>query len=55
MYNDLINFWPKIKKGGYVGGDDIVYEEVLNDVKKFCKEFNVKVEYNSNSFLIHKE
>ena len=55
VYNDLINFWPKIKKGGYVGGDDIVYEEVLNDVKKFCKEFNVKVEYNSNSFLIHKE
>ena len=45
MYNDLINFWPKIKKGGYVGGDDIVYEEVLNDVKKFCKEFkNVSFE-----------
>jgi len=55
VYNDLINFWPKIKKGGYVGGDDIAYQEVLDDVKKFTKEFNLKVKYDYNSFLIHKE
>ena len=55
VYNDLENFWPKIKKGGYVGGDDIVYEEVLNDIGKFSKEYDVKVKYDYNSFLITKE
>jgi predicted O-methyltransferase YrrM len=59
VYNDLKNFWPKIKSGGTIGGDDIVYEEVLDDVKKFSKEYNVKVKYKNtdglNSFLITKE
>ena len=55
VYNDLKNFWPKIKKGGYIGGDDIHYKEVLDDVKKFSKEYDVKVKYDYNSFLIHKE
>jgi hypothetical protein len=55
VYNDLVNFWPKIKIGGTIGGDDIHYEEVLNDVKKFSKEYKVDVKYNYNSFLITKE
>jgi hypothetical protein len=59
VYNDLINFWPKIKKGGYIGGDDIVYNEVLDDVKKFSKEYDVEVRYENtnglNNFLIIKE
>ena len=55
VYNDLVNFWPKIKVGGTIGGDDIHYEEVLNDVKKFSKEFNVDVKYDYNSFLITRE
>ena len=55
VYNHLVNFWPKLKKGGYIGGDDIHYEEVLDDVKKFSKEYDVKVKYDYNSFLITKE
>ena len=55
VYNDLVNFWPKIKIGGTIGGDDIHYEEVLNDVKKFSKEYKVDVKYDYNSFLITKE
>ena len=55
VYNHLVNFWPKIKKGGYIGGDDIHYEEVLDDVEKFSKEYDVKVKYDYNSFLITKE
>jgi len=55
VYNDLVNFWPKIKSGGTIGGDDIVYEEVSDDVKKFSKEYDVKVKYDYNSFLITKE
>ena len=55
VYNDLVNFWPKIKVGGTIGGDDIHYEEVLNDVKKFSKKYKVDVKYDYNSFLITKE
>jgi len=55
VYNDLVNFWPKIKNGGTIGGDDIHYEEVLNDVKKFSKKYKVNVKYDYNSFLITKE
>ena len=59
VYNDLVNFWPKLKKGGVIAGDDIVYEEVLNDVKKFSKEYNVEVRYQNtdgfNNFLITRE
>ena len=55
VYNDLKNFWPKIKSGGTIGGDDIVYEEVSDDVKRFSKEYDVKVKYDYNSFLITKE
>tara|TARA_R100001082_G_scaffold3638_1_gene2918 strand:- start:360 stop:1019 length:660 start_codon:yes stop_codon:yes gene_type:complete len=55
VYNDLVNFWPKIKSGGTIGGDDITYQEVLDDVKKFSKEYDVKVKYDYNSFLITKE
>ena len=55
VYNDLVNFWPKIKNGGTIGGDDIHYEEVLNDVKKFSKKYKVDVKYDYNSFLITKE
>jgi predicted O-methyltransferase YrrM len=55
VYNDLVNFWPKMKSGGTIGGDDIAYQEVLDDVKKFSKEYDVKVKYDYNSFLITKE
>ena len=49
------NFWPKIKKGGHIGGDAIVYEEVSDNVERFSKEYDVKVKYDYNSFLITKE
>ena len=55
VYNDLVNFWPKIKIGGTIGVYDIHYKEVLDDVKKFSKEYDVKVKYDYNSFLITKE
>ena len=59
VYKDLVNFWPKIKNGGTIGGDDMVYNEVADDVKKFSKEYNVKVRYENtdglNHFLITKK
>jgi len=54
VYKDLVNYWPKLKIGGVIAGDDIHYEEVLDDVKKFTKEYDVEVEYDFNSFKIRK-
>ena len=55
VYNDLVNFWPKLKVDGVIAGDDIHYKEVLSDVEKFSTEYNVKVQYDYNSFKITKE
>ena len=54
VYNHLVNFWPKLKKGGVIGGDDIEYGDVLHDVKKFTKEKNIKITYSYNGFKLIK-
>ena len=53
VYNDLVNFWPKIKNGGTIGVDDMVYNEVSDDVKKFSKEYYVEVRYENTNGLNH--
>ena len=55
VFRDLENFWPKIKMGGFIGGDDL--EEVREDVEKFVGMYNIKdihQTYTPNGFLIHK-
>ena len=54
VYNHLVNFWPKLKIGGVIGGDDIHYKDVLNDVKKFTKENNIEITYSHNGFKVIK-
>jgi predicted O-methyltransferase YrrM len=54
VYNHLVNFWPKLKVGGVIAGDDIAYEDVLNDVKKFTKENNLEITYSHNGFKVIK-
>jgi predicted O-methyltransferase YrrM len=54
VYNHLVNFWPKLKVGGVIAGDDIEYEDVLNDVKKFTKENNLEITYSHNGFKVIK-
>lgn len=54
---DLTNFWPKIKKGGYIVCDDIVYESVMDAVRDFCSKNMISldtVEMNNNSCIIKK-
>lgn len=41
LFEFLNNFWPKLKKGGILAGDDIIFEDVQNGVNKFCKEHNI--------------
>ena len=52
VYNHLVNFWPKLKTGGVIAGDDIAYIDVLNDVKKFTKENNLEITYSHNGFKV---
>ena len=54
VYNHLKNYWPKMKNNGVIGGDDIHYEPVLNDVKKFTKENNLEITYSHNGFKVIK-
>ena len=54
VYNHLVNFWPKLKVGGVIAGDDIAYIDVLNDVKKFTKENNLEITYSHNGFKVIK-
>ena len=54
VYNHLVNFWPKLKTGGVIAGDDIAYIDVLNDVKKFTKENNLEITYSHNGFKVIK-
>lgn len=58
VYNDLIGFWDKIKPGGYIGGDDIVYPDVEACFNKFILEKGIRksnYEFTKNGFLIHKD
>ena len=49
LYNMMSNFWPKIKKGGYMAGDDINFDDVKSAVNKFCKKNNLKYEQTTIS------
>lgn len=57
VLSDLKNFWPKIKKGGYMICDDTVYESVMDAVRDFCIEKSIshqEIEFNNNSCIIKK-
>lgn len=57
VYADLTNYWPKVKNGGFMICDDIVYESVTDAVDKFCENYGItleKREYNKNSVIIKK-
>ena len=50
----MSNFWPKIKKGGIMAGDDINFDDVKSAVNKFCKENNLQYEQTPLSWVIRK-
>ena len=58
VYRDLKNLWPKIKNGGVLAGDDIMYEEVKKAFDLFIEEEKEFIEYtkiNEFSFIIRKK
>ncbi len=37
VYTNLVNFWPNIKRGGIIAGDDMM--EVRGDIERFIKDY----------------
>jgi hypothetical protein len=35
------NYWPKVKPGGFLCGDDIVYKDVKKSFNEFISEFDI--------------
>lgn len=49
---DIENYWPKVKSGGYLTGDD--YGQVQAVVNEFVKSNGLKLELFSNNWVIKK-
>jgi len=53
----FISIWPKIKKNGFISGDDIGFADVKNAINKFCIEFDYpfeNIEITDLSYFIRK-
>ena len=60
VLKDLYNFYPKVKKGGYINGDDYTWKNPkgVTTVKKAVNDFTKKMGLNAqifgNQFIIRK-
>ena len=55
IYDDLVNYWPKMKKGGIVVCDDYDWQPLRIGIKQFTDEYNLQGEvYNNRKFIIRK-
>jgi len=58
-YNDIVNYYPLLKEGGYMCGDDYKKEwfgtTVMEDVDRFVKERGLKLQIISNQWIIRKQ
>jgi len=41
-YSDIKNWFPKVKKNGFILNDDFTWSDVNKAVYKFCNELNIK-------------
>lgn len=61
VFNNLVNFWPKIKSNGVIAGDDYIYPDVMKGVKKFISiydditEIRLRDQYGFNYFFLRKK
>lgn len=55
-YNDIKNFYPKIKEGGMILCDDYTnIADVKKAVEQFCNEKNISKKFVSNKCLFYKK
>jgi predicted O-methyltransferase YrrM len=53
VYNDLVDYWPKMKKGtGTLIGDDFYWKSVQIGLNRFCQEYNVNYTIAGGKFII---
>lgn len=50
VYNDIINWWPKVKVGGIMCGDDWSWPGVPKAVKKAADQLNIGFHVAKNQF-----
>lgn len=57
VYNDISNYYPLLKSGGIMFGDDYggAWKGVKHDVEKFSKENNLKYEVNEIFWIFRKK
>lgn len=56
VYNDIVKFWPFIKNGGIMFGDDFnnCWPGVKHDVHKFCKNYNQSLVIHGKVWFVKK-
>ena len=55
LYEMITNFWPKLKQGGIMAGDDINFDDVKRAVDRFCNDNNLTYEQTWLSWYIRKD
>ena len=55
VYNDLVNFWPKLKSGAMIAGDDMKSSGVYRDVQTFIDDYDLRDYYNQTPLNIGKD
>ena len=53
--NDLVNFWPKLKSGAMIAGDDMKSSGVYRDVQTFIDDYDLRDYYNQTPINIGKD
>lgn len=52
VYADLQAYWPLLRSGGVMFGDDLAFPGVCLDVNRFCIERGLKMTVESNNFWV---
>lgn len=53
VYADLLNYWPKMRPGGVIVGDDYPWPSVRAGLKRFCDDHpGLKFEAKGQKFII---
>lgn len=52
---DINNYYPKVKQGGFLCGDDYQIKSVCQAVDEFAKEKNIEVQLKNQQFIFKKQ
>lgn len=55
VYQDLLDYWPILAKGGIIFGDDYTWDGVRLAVTRFAKEQHLKITFEADKWLLTKK